>query len=98
MSQLAWRCFEGARPQRTAQIQVLADLWVPAFAGMAEEARVEIAALLVDSNWITASKAGTQVCRGHRLEPVLGPAGGRCDKIFDAGQWSPSRIESSEWI
>src|SRR5207253_8382143 len=60
MSQLAWRCFEGARPQKTAQIQVLADLWVPAFAGMAEEARVEIAALLVDSNWITASKAGTQ--------------------------------------
>jgi hypothetical protein len=33
----------------TAQIQMLAELWVPAFAGMAKEAGVEIGALLVAS-------------------------------------------------
>ncbi len=69
MSQLAWGFREGTVTE-TAQIQVLAEPWVPACAGMAKEARVEIAALLLDSNWITASQAGIQFCRGYRPSPV----------------------------
>ena len=49
---------EGATVRETIQNQVLAELWVPAFAGMAKEARAEIAALIVDSNWITVFSAG----------------------------------------
>ena len=55
MSQLAWGFREGTVTE-TAQIQVLAELWVPAFAGMVKVAGVEIATLIVDSNWITASE------------------------------------------
>src|SRR5438128_11213033 len=53
--------FRGGTATETVQIQVLAELWVPAVAGMAKEARVEIAALLVEGNWITAAKAESQI-------------------------------------
>jgi len=56
MSQLAWCFSRGGTATETAQIQVLAELWVPAFAGMVKVAGVEIATLIVDSNWITASE------------------------------------------
>ena len=52
----------GAFPRSTdtenAQIQELAERWVPACAEMAREFMVEITALLVDTNWMTASFTG----------------------------------------
>src|SRR6266550_835538 len=67
MSQLAWGFREGTVTE-TAQIQVLAEPWVPACAGMAKEARVEIAALLVGSHgsrpWAEAPRGSRQTSDG----------------------------------
>jgi hypothetical protein len=49
---------EEARSQKTLKNRVLAERWIPACAGMAREADVEIASTFVDTNRITASKAG----------------------------------------
>jgi hypothetical protein len=46
------------------------EAWIPAFAGTAREAHIKIVTMLVDTNWITASKAGTHFCHGHRPSPV----------------------------
>src|SRR5439155_13722630 len=78
----------GAFPRSTdtenAQIQVLAERWVPACTGMAREFSVEINALLLDTSWITASKAGTpEPASGSGPGPPF-PRGGekkRCDMI-----------------
>src|SRR5439155_11462743 len=75
MSKLARRFSRGTATE-TAQIQVLAELWVPAFAGMAKEAGVEIAALPVDSTWIRASKAGA-----HGRNVGRAPYGIECARL-----------------
>src|SRR6202045_5347292 len=41
------------------QTQWLVEAWIPAFAGTAREAHIKIVTMLLDTNWITASKAGT---------------------------------------
>src|SRR5438874_12970277 len=80
--------FRGGTATETVQIQVLAELWVPAAAGMAKEARVEITALLVEGNWITAAKAESQISssppagRGER--EALGTAR-RAGRLGDGG-------------
>jgi hypothetical protein len=61
---------EEARSQKTLKNRVLAERWIPACAGMAREADVEIASTFVDTNRITASKAGVQE-RATRLSPWI---------------------------
>src|ERR1700730_15503020 len=70
ISQPACRFPEEARSQKTLKNRVLAERWIPACAGMAREADVEIASTFVDTNRITASKAGVQE-RATRLSPWI---------------------------
>src|SRR5205807_8361620 len=55
----AWRFPKEHGHRKRSNSEVLAERWVPACAGMAREFSVEINALLLDTSWITASKAGT---------------------------------------
>jgi hypothetical protein len=52
------------------------EAWIPAFAGTAREAHIKIVTMLVDTNWITASKAGIQGLQGHSGCPMFKPGAG----------------------
>jgi len=47
------------------------EAWIPAFAGTAREAHIKIVTMLVDTNWITASKAEVQEPRARRRPPPV---------------------------
>src|ERR1700719_1290116 len=60
----------GARSQKTFK---LTDLWKHGSRlspGTAREAHIKIVTMLVDTNWITALKAGTHSRDGHRPSQV----------------------------